>query len=520
MRWSGWGATGYKPVLSEPFRLLAEDVLGSEAVPVATVSLASVEVARSQLIYGAERNALEGAVGSSNVRDDHHTRVAHTYGRSTADLLRLRRGDALAAPDAVVFPGSHAETVAVLKVCAATGIAVVPYGGGTSAVGGLEPLRGECSSLISLDVRRLDEVVAVDELSLTATLEAGLRGPEAEFLLGQRGLILGHYPLSFPFATIGGFAATRSAGQASAGYGRFDAMVIALKVATPGGSIEVGRAASSAAGPDLRQVFLGSEGVLGVITEVKLRVARRPAARQYDGWAFPDFASGQTALRQLAQTGVGPTLVRLSDELETSLSNELPTGSLLIIGFEGTQPSVECRRSLALDVVLACGARPLIGAGERWLGRRYGGPHSRDALLDVGVMTETIETATSWSDLLPLYHAVKRALVNALGPSGKPTVWCHTSHIYSSGACLCFTAAAPVGDDPLPRWRLANDAARAVIAEHGASLSHHRGVGLDNAAWMATEIGHPGLGILRSLKRQLDPSGVLNPGKLVLVDST
>jgi alkyldihydroxyacetonephosphate synthase len=235
------------------------------------------------------------------------------------DLLRLRGGEADAAPDAVVLPGSHDEVLAVLRACTAHRVAVVPFGGGTSVVGGLAPDRAGFTGVVALDLRRLDRLVDVDTEARLATLEAGVRAPRAERLLAEHGYTLGHFPQSFELASIGGFAATRSSGQFSAGYGRFDDMVMRLRVATPQGTVDVGRAPRSAAGPDLRQLFLGSEGALGVITAVTVRVRPAPGEPVVDGWAFESFTDGLVAVRALSQDCTLPTMVRLSDEVETAI---------------------------------------------------------------------------------------------------------------------------------------------------------------------------------------------------------
>src|SRR3954471_1291396 len=226
-------------------------------------------------------------VGRQHVHTDDETRRLRTRGKSTPDLLRARAGDLSDAPDAVVRPSSHEEVAAVLAWAVEHHVAVVPFGGGTSVTGGLAARRDGFAGLVSLDLVRMKRLVGVDHESMTAVLEPGLRGPEAEQLLAEEGLVLGHYPQSFEFATIGGFAATRSSGQSSAGSGRFDALVVGLRVATPRGEVRLGSAPANAAGPDLRQLFLGSEGAFGVITEVTVRVRRLPASKVYEGWRWP-----------------------------------------------------------------------------------------------------------------------------------------------------------------------------------------------------------------------------------------
>jgi alkyldihydroxyacetonephosphate synthase len=525
LHWARWGSADEdQRALSAAQLDLARQALGVERPGDPAVSIEQVELPPSRLAHEA-RAALAAIVGADNLRDDREARILHSFGKSTPDLLRARAGDAADAPDAVVLAGAHDEVLELLRACAEHGVAVVPYGGGTSVVGGLEPLRGGHSGLISLDLHRMARLVQVDEVSLTATLEPGLRGPEADALLAEHGLMLGHYPQSFKWATIGGFAATRSSGQASAGYGRFDAMVLGLKVATPQGTLDLGRAPASAAGPDLRQLFLGSEGALGVITQVTMRVQRIPQARRYEAWTLPDFATGRDAVRRLVQEGAQPTVLRLSDELETfvtggqaqeAASEPAVTGSLLIAGFEGSARAVQARRELAAAILGEAGATALgPELGEGWLEHRFDAPYLRDPMFDAGVLSETLETVTSWSELPALYDAVKEAVAGALAGVGNALVWCHVSHVYPSGASLYFSFAAPLGDEPLERWRAAKRAACEAIAARGASITHHHAVGVDHRDWMGAEIGELGIEVLRAVKRRVDPAGILNPGKLI-----
>jgi alkyldihydroxyacetonephosphate synthase len=468
------------------------------------------------------RAALEAVVGAEHVTAEPAARVAHTRGWSTPDLLKLRAGDADDAPDAVVLPADHDEVVRVLQVCAEHRIAVVPFAGGTSVVGGLVADRDAFAGVIALDVRRLDGLVGLDPLSRTATLRAGLRGTRAEQLLGEQGFTLGHFPQSYEGASIGGYAATRSAGQSSAGYGRFDELVVALVLATPRGTITLGAAPQSAAGPDLRQLVLGSEGTLGVITSVTVRIRPRPALRVFDGWRFDTFAAGAAALRALAQDGPLPTVLRLSDEAETAVNLADPGaggsgGCLAIAGYEGTAADVAARRAGASAVLAAAGGENLGTApGEAWRAGRYQAPYLRDPLLDAGALVETLETATFWSGLEALRGAVSAALTETLTRQGTPpVVLCHISHVYETGASLYFTVLCAQGPDPLAQWAAAKHAATAAIRAAGATITHHHGVGTDHRDAYRDEIGPLALEALRAVKRTLDPAGILNPGVLV-----
>jgi alkyldihydroxyacetonephosphate synthase len=521
--WDGWGDPAAAIELPQGARELLRQALGVRRAAVPAVALEAVRLPEPSLPASARRR-LAAAVGGSNLREDREDRIRHTRGKSTPDLLRLRAGEADDAPDAVLTPGTHDEVLDVLRICSDELVALVPFGGGTSVVGGLAPRREGFNGVLALDLSRLARLVAVDGESRTATLEPGLRGPEAEALVGEHGFTIGHHPQSFEYATIGGFAAVRSSGQASAGYGRFDDLVLALRVATPTGTLALGNAPKSAAGPDLRQLLLGSEGVFGVITAVTVQVRPVPSERVYEGWRLPSFAAGAAALRRLAQDGPLPTVLRLSDEAETALNLAEPAalgaetagGSLAIVGYEGSAGDVEHTRAGASAVMRECGGEPEVRAGESWLRGRYQGPYLRDALLDAGALVETLETACFWSRLGELYGAVSEAVRRSLGEQGTPPlILCHISHVYPAGASLYFTVACAELDDPVGQWREAKAAASEAILAAGGTISHHHGVGADHRQWYGREIGELGIEALRAVKSALDPAGILNPGVLI-----
>ncbi|MFC6157949.1 FAD-binding oxidoreductase [Kribbella jiaozuonensis] len=463
-------------------------------------------------LTGAQLAFLSSVVGAEHVASDLETRWAHTRGYSTTDLLRFRAGDTSDMPDAVVYPASHDEVAALLAGCAEHDLAVVPYSGGTSVVGGLAATR----RFVTVDLRRLDQLLDLDEVSRTATLQAGVRGPAAERLLADRGYTLGHFPQSYEGASIGGYAAARSSGQSSAGYGRFDQMVVGLTLATPRGTVELGRAPMSAAGPDLRQLILGSEGAFGIITSVVVRIRPRPTERHFEGWRFESFDAGLTAVRRLAQDGPLPTVLRLSDEIETAVNLADPDvlgggsgGVLAIIGFDGPY------NQATADVLTAAGGENLgEGPGETWRTGRYRAPYLRDPLLDEGALVETLETAAFWSRIPALKTAVTEALVGALSAT-PPLVLCHISHVYETGASLYFTVVCAQSDDPVEQWRTAKYAANQAIADAGGTISHHHGVGTDHRAAYHAEIGSLAVEALRAVKHTFDPDGVLNPGILI-----
>lgn len=526
MRWNGWGDPAKAKGLPLPVLALLPMLLGRVRTPAPAVELSEVQLRPSRLT-AEDRAAFVLAVGLENVDDTPEARVRHAGGRSTPDLLR-RREARQDAPDAVVRPADHDEVRACLDAAAARGVAVIPFGGGTSVVGALDPERGAHHAVVSLDLRRLSGMVRLDETSGEAVLAAGTTGPEAEALLSARGFELGHFPQSFRYATIGGFAAARSSGQNSAGNGRFDTMVTGIRVATPTGDIELGRSPGSAAGPDLIRVFLGSEGIFGVITEVRVRVHPIPRARVFEAWSFPDFASGAEGLRRVAQLSGGPTVIRLSDEAETTVSlaqvgrigKALAKGASVVTVYEG-EDIAERRAHAGAHLAAAGGTSSGEGPAEDWLRTRFDGPYLRDSLLDAGVFCETLETATTWSNLQALRSTVEAALKEGFADIGaKSYVMCHVSHIYPTGASLYFTVLAGVRTDMLRSWEPVKARVNDAIITAGGTISHHHAVGRDHAPWLGQEIGETGVRILAAIKRELDPSSILNPGAVIPAERT
>jgi alkyldihydroxyacetonephosphate synthase len=504
----GWGEPGAGPSLPEHGLGFLREQLGVSGEVVARpVALQEVRL-REPALPAALRRRLEDI--TDDVRDDREARVLRCRGKSYLDLLGQRAGACEDAPDAVVAPADHEQVLAVLQACNEAGVAVVPFGGGTSVVGGLEPLRGPFSAVVSLDLGRMESVLDVDPRSLTAVLEPGLRLPEADRALAAHGLTLGHLPQSYEWASVGGCVATRSAGQASTGHGRIDENLVAARVATPLGELATLATPSTAAGPDLRQVVAGSEGALGVITAVTLRV--RPAAQErYEAWLMPVFESGCDALRRLEQAGLAPAVARLSDRDETRYTLALASRVASRLGGDRCLlivASSSRRRDVARVLRGAGGRYATRRPGERWAHSRFDGPHLRDDLLDRGVMVETLETATSWSNLSALHAAVRAALPGLL-------VGCHVSHLYPTGASLYFTVLGRQSDDPAAQWRGLKAAATDAIVAAGGTITHHHAVGRDHAPWLPAEVGELGLGLLRALKDRCDPAGIMNPGKLL-----
>ena len=507
--------------------------VGTPAPPAPAVAWSELKVAPTRL-SDEELAGLRSV--TPTVAVDDRSRAQATGGLSYLDLL-ARRADAMQPPDAVVSPAGEAEVAAVLAWAEAQGVAVVPRGGGTSVVGGLRP---DAQKFVALSTHRLTEVHDIDIESGLVSVGAGITGPELERRLATVDLTLGHYPQSWQRASIGGYIATRSAGQASTGYGRSDDMVEGLTVVTPRGVLTVGRPPASAAGPDLLQVLVGSEGAFGVITKVLLRVRPRPVATDYTAVVFPDYAAGVAAFRALVQARAGADVMRLSDPQETAVTLAMsgPQGragavlqrylrtrgvgdpAMAILGWEGSRAAVAARHAGALAQLRSHGAVSLTAAtGNSWVRHRFSGPYLRDTLMDAGYLVETLETATRWSRLADLRRTVVDTLhANLAVPDGtRPFVMSHISHVYATGASLYFTVIACADPAaPVQQWQQAKSAVTGALVESEATITHHHAVGRDHAPWLEAEIGALGHDVLRAIKGALDPTGVLNPGVLGL----
>lgn len=548
LRWNGWGRLGESAGLS-PAR---ERWLASElshlfhqplVAPSPPVGIDQIRLPPTKLSSELQAS-LRGACGDAGFSVSALERVTHSFGRSLPDLLRLRRGDVPCAPDAVVFPASEGAVASVLRIAGEANLGVIPFGGGSSVVGGVEPrtVRGQAGAL-SLDTTRLDGLVRVDLESRTATFQAGIDGPALEAALRAQGLTLGHFPQSFEFSTLGGWIATRSSGQSSSGYGAIEDMLVAVRVMTPEGVVRTLPSPRSATGPDLNALVLGSEGSLGVIVEATLRVHEAPAVVEDRGLLFRRFSDGLATVREATRQGVRVAVMRLSDAPETALFQTLrhdpsrrfdPSAHALsalrrlgygdgrcamIYGVEAGSGR-EARQALRAmrRIAREHGGLPLgAGPGRAWRRDRFRTPYLRDWLLDQGVAVDTFETAAPWSRLESTRDAVVRAMQRASEVhAGAGLAMAHVSHSYPDGASLYFTLLYPLdpGNDLLQWEAVKREVTEAIIAA-GGTLSHHHGVGLDHLPWLAREKGALGLTALRAARSSLDPRGLMNPGKLL-----
>ena len=470
-RWWGWGDPEESGSLNEASEaMLNEREILPESAPVLP-ALGDVKVPPAQPLP----DSIADLVGGTNVFTDDEDRIRHSGGQSYLDLLERRSGVIDAAPDAVVLPADAGQIGPLLDICAGAGIAVVPFGGGTSVVGGIAPIRGDHDLVISLDLVNL-RACDIDPVSRTARLGAGLRGPEAEKLLGAEGFTLGHFPQSFEYATIGGFAATRSAGQSSSGYGRFDSMVSSVRLIAPAAELSTLDTPHTAIGPALREMVIGSEGIFGVIPDVDVRIRPAPAMRRYEAWIAEDSRSGNEIMRDLAQAGLLPTIARVSDDAETrvSLASAVPSGvagsafkgylglrgrsggSLVIVGIEGTSDHVRCTRPELARRLRKGGAVYLgQGAGNGWSKGRFHGPYLRETLLDRGVLVETFETAEASGNQnfkVLLDFSLGRRTGTAATPGSGSSAQCSASEANGALKSPCGALAQPASN-PRPRSR-------------------------------------------------------------------
>ena len=527
----GWGEPGAGPSLPAHASEWLRSELGVSGERVDhPVALEDVRLRPPALPAGL-RERLAGIAGADAVRDDREARVLRCRGKSYLDLLAQRAGACEDAPDAVVAPGDHDQVRAVLGACAEAGVAVVPFGGGTSVVGGLEPQRGGFDAVVSLDLGRMDRLLGVDERSLTAVFEPGVRLPEADRALGRHGFTLGHVPQSYEWATVGGCVATRSAGQSSTGHGRIDDNVVAVRCVAPAGELETLDVPATAAGPALRELVVGSEGALGVITRVALRVRPASPARRHDAWLAPSFAEGCEALRRIEQAGAAPDVARLSDEPETRVGLALAGGAaaragravlkarpgacLLVLGWEDGAELTAVRRRTASRLSARRGSVARSDAVRVRPGPRRASPGRTCAT--------TCSTAACSS---------RRSRRRRRGRGSRPCTgrwaprcaarsatrsWSATSRTsIRRGASLYFTVlAARDAADPVGQWRRAKAAACDAIVAGGGTITHHHAVGRDHAPWLGAEAGPFGLELLRAAKERCDPAGIMNPGVLL-----
>lgn len=470
-------------------------------------------------------------------------RLRHARGQSLPDWVALRSGQIPAFPDGVAFPNTPDEVLALIRYAKDTGVRLIPYGGGTSVVGHINPLPGD-PPVLTVNLGRLNQLLSLDEISHLATFGAGVPGPELEAHLRARGFTLGHFPQSFEYSTLGGWVVTRSSGQQSLWYGRIENLFAGGTLISPIGTLHLPPHPASAAGPDLRQLVLGSEGRLGILTDVTVRVSPLPEREVFYAIFFPDFTSGETAVRQMAQARLPLSMLRLSSATETATTLALaghetligtlerllqirhigPEKSLLLLGITGSERLVKATRKSALAIAREYGG-VFVGQrfGEQWRKNRFRAPYLRNTLWETGYAVDTLETAVSWHNVQPTMHAIENSLQQALQSEGEHIhVFTHLSHIYTHGASIYTTFLFRLADQPehtLARWQKLKTAASEAIVAQGGTISHQHGVGTDHAPWLAAEKGPLGMAVLQDVCHRFDPEGIMNPGKLLVPES-
>jgi alkyldihydroxyacetonephosphate synthase len=542
----GWGFEDQQPAREqvEGIARAVTDRLGfeiaeiEEPVPLDSIELAEPRVAPPKHL-------------AEMFSDDRYDRIAHALGKAYRDVVRGFRGEFPNPPDLVAYPESPEDVDVVLNLCADEKAAAIPYGGGTSVVGGVEP-RGleEYRAVVSVDLRRMDRVLEVDPIAMAARIQAGATGPVLEDQLREHGLTLRHFPQSFEFSTLGGWIATRAGGHFATLYTHIDDLVESIRVVTPDGEWESRRLPGSGAGPSPDRMLLGSEGILGVIVDAWVRVRERPTEKISASVAFDDFAAGAEAVREISQAGLHPSNCRLLDAVESETSSAGPPGkAILVLGFESAHHPVEDSLALAIDAAAAHGGEPgevkrqtgeAPGPGARrdapapsapgadpvnaWRHAFLFAPYLRDSLVACGVLSDTFETAITW-DRFPAFHAevmetARRAVAEANGgPAegpGSPRISCRFTHVYPDGPAPYFTVLAQARrGDEVAQWDEIKAAVSDTVIDAGGTITHHHAVGRDHRPWYDRQRPNRFADALRAAKRELDPTAMLNPGVLI-----
>jgi len=522
-KWNGWGYEGegipaerverWRRAVEPWLRISPEDY----QPPVALESLS----------IPPPRMALEIPGFRGSIRATPYERALHAAGRSFGDLVRLRTGRDLRFPDAVVYPEGEDDLLRLLEAAERRSIALIPYGGGTSVVGGVEPeVPPGWNGVVSVDLSRMNRIRFLDPVGCRVRVEAGIRGPDLEDALRREGMAFRLYPQSFQMSTLGGWIAARAAGHFSTGWGRMENRVESLRLVSPRGVLETREVPASAAGPDLRAWLIGSEGAFGFITEAVVRAVRPPVAKRSAGFRFPTFSAGLEAMRGILQAGLAPAVLRLLDEYEVAASaaltgRPLEPGALLHLSMEIGDPEeahrVEAEWRSARRWIERAGGVPAPEAVAAWKQAYFEQPYWRDVMLDFGLLLDTVETAVPWPRAEETVRTVRERLLAAIerwSPVGG--VMARVTHGYPDGCALYFTFfARPPREALWEAWRDLQGTALRAFLECGGTVTHHHGTGRDFRAFLVAEHGPLAMEVLRRVKQALDPAGVMNPGVLV-----
>ena len=528
-RWNGWGDDSDHYELTDDARAFLRERVGEGVVP-----------------RDATREAALATVPGSRLGDSAHydtgveARLLHARGQSFPDWVALRSGQLGPYPDAVAMPESHEAAAACLDEAARSGAIVVPYGGGTSVVGHLA-VPEQDRPVLCLSLERLNRLQHLDETDWLATLGAGAAGPDLEAQLRARGWTLGHFPQSFEYSTLGGWIVTRSSGQQSLRYGRIEQLFAGGRLLTPRGELPVGGVPASSAGPDLREAVMGSEGRFGVVTEATVRVRPIPEQDGFHGVFFGDWDSALAGIRALAQSGLPASMLRLSNPVETETQLRLAAGHqnaiawlerylgwrgigegkcMLMVGMTGSAREV---RRLRGDVRALCARHGGVYTGQLtgkgWAKNRFRGPYLRNSLWEAGYAADTVETCVNWTSATATMNAIEDTARRALESFGERVhAFTHLSHVYRQGCSVYSTfvfRAAATPDENLERWRQLKGQVSEAIVAHGGTISRQHGVGRDHAPYLEAEKHALGMDLIRSMVREFDPDGVMNPGNLI-----
>jgi alkyldihydroxyacetonephosphate synthase len=551
MKWWGWGNEGVgfhhddKPGFA-PFVLEAVGLDLVSATKAEEPSFAALKVPASNAT-AAFTTTLAGIVGAANVTTDDKLRVIHTYGKSLRDLVRIRNNWILRAPDVVVYPADEDQVLAVVQAAVKADAVIIPFGGGSNIGGSLEPLPTEKRTVVSLDLGLLRTVLSIDEESGLARIQAGAQGPDLEEQLNARGWTIGHFPDSFTHSTVGGWVATRSSGMQSDKYGDIADIARGLRVARADGMLVLRPLPSTSSGPSVREMILGSEGRLGVITEVTVQVHRIPAQRDVYAYFFPNWEAGIAAMQEISESDAAPSITRISDARETGFSlatskdrkgmDKFMAGTVLpwimarawgkenlgdiclsFIGYEGSPSHAKRQRKLTEKIIRKHKGLTIIGTGPGVLydQKKFDTPYLRDFLLDMGAAGDVSETAAPWSKLNQVHekaYAAAQAAYDEIGIKG--WIMSHMSHSYHSGACLYFTFAFVFKNDPIAEYNLVKNAIQQSFVDNDATISHHHGVGIEHSPWLEDDISAGGVAIMTGLFTANDPKSNFNPGKII-----
>ncbi len=528
-RWNGWG----------------DDSITSPIPPNALPFLEQ-RVGKGQRPIDAELREILEHVPKSRlhvhplVNTDPLMRLLHARGQSFPNWVDLRTGQLTSFPDGVAFPRSRDDVISLIHFAKRTGVQLIPYGGGTSVVGHIDVLKSK-NPILTVDMTHMNRLIDLNPQSLMASFGAGVSGPDLEAQLRAHGFTLGHYPQSFEYSTLGGWVATRSSGQQSLRYGRIEKLFAGGKMESPIGELTIPAFPASAAGPDLREFVLGSEGRLGIITEACVRISLLPEQEDFHAVFFPEFAQGIEAIRQILSAGMQLCMLRLSTSVETETTLTLAGHEnliatlerflsirglgadkcMLLLGFSGKSSSVRTNRSETLNITRKNGGiHTGKTIGRQWHKNRFRTPYFRNTLWEMGYGLDTLETAVDWGKTPHMVDQIERAIHSALADFGeKVHIFTHLSHVYPYGSSVYTTYLFRLADKPdetLDRWRAMKSSASQAIVTNGGTISHQHGVGVDHISYLSAEKGAVGMSAISNICHYFDPKNIMNPGKLVI----